>query len=47
MPVDGVLAENEALRDVMVRVSLRDQTEHLQLAPAQNAERSVCKFGGR
>ena len=29
MAVDGVLAENEALRDVVVRETLGDQTEHL------------------
>jgi len=29
MAVDGVLAENEALRDVVVRETLGDQTENL------------------
>ena len=29
MAVDGVLAENEALRDVVVRETLRDQAENL------------------
>ena len=29
MAVDGVLAENEALRDVAVRETLGDQTENL------------------
>ena len=47
MAIDGVLAENEALRDVVIREPLGDQTQHLQLAPAQNAEGSVCNLGGR
>jgi hypothetical protein len=29
MAVDGVLAENEALRDVVVRKTLGDQAENL------------------
>jgi hypothetical protein len=29
MAVDGVLAENEALRDVVVRETLGDQAENL------------------
>ena len=34
MAIDGVLAENEALRDLVVRETLGDQAKHLQLSPA-------------
>ena len=45
MAVHGVLAENEALRDVTIRETHSDQVEHLQLASAQPAERGVGHFG--
>ena len=44
MAVDGVLAENEALRDLVVRETLGNQTEHLQLTPGQAAERSIHRL---
>jgi hypothetical protein len=39
--VDGVLAENEALRDVVIRETLGNETEYLELARAQLGERRV------
>ena len=44
MAVDGVLAENEALRDAVVRETLGHEAENLQLALAQLAERGVHRL---
>src|SRR6266508_859846 len=43
--VHGVLAEDETRCDLAIRTTLRDEVEHLQLASAQAAERSVGPFG--
>src|SRR5438128_2072381 len=43
--IDGVLAENQPLRDVAIREALRDQLEHLELTRAQSAQRSLACAG--
>ena len=45
--VHGVLAQNEARRDVAIRQSLGDEIEHLQLASAQSREWAVGRFDRR
>ena len=43
--IDGVLAENQPLRDVAIRAAFRNQGEHLELAWAQSAQRSLARAG--
>src|SRR2546428_2673014 len=45
--IDGVLAENQPLRDVAIGEAFRNQREHLEFASAQSAERSFDRGGGK
>src|SRR5436309_15437046 len=44
MAVDGVVAEDEALRDVVVGETLGDEAENLQFALAETAERGIHRL---